>query len=72
MSEQVWQATGLTCDHCAKSITKSLLEVAGMQNVNIDLKANQTSSITTVGTRDFLASEIAEAMLQAGKYILVS
>ena len=70
MAEQIWKATGLTCNHCAQSITKNLLAIDGMKTVEIDVKPNETSSIQTLGSREFSSQEIADAMRQAGKYVL--
>lgn len=70
MAEQTWKATGLTCNHCAQSITKNLLAIDGMKTVGIDVKPNETSSIQTLGSREFSSQEIADAMRQAGKYVL--
>lgn len=70
MSDQSWKATGLTCDHCAASVTKNLMELSGMSNVEVDVKPNQTSNIETHGTRDFTPQEISGALRNAGKYVL--
>lgn len=72
MSEQNWKATGLTCNHCAQSITKNLMAIDGMSRVNVDVKPNEASLIQTVGARDFTPEEISRAMVQAGKYVLIS
>lgn len=72
MSEQNWKATGLTCNHCAQSVTKNLLSIDGMSSVNVEVKPNEVSSILTVGARDFTSEEISRAMAQAGKYVLIS
>lgn len=72
MPEQIWKASGLTCDHCAKSVTKYLLLIDGMASVSVEVMPNAVSSIQTVGTRDFLPEEISRALAQAGKYALIS
>ncbi|HUW88351.1 MAG TPA: heavy-metal-associated domain-containing protein [Candidatus Paceibacterota bacterium] len=72
MSEQNWKATGLTCDHCAQSVTKNLMLIDGMSSVNVEVKPNEVSSIQTVGAREFTPEEISRAMAQAGKYFLSS
>jgi copper chaperone CopZ len=51
MSDQNWKATGLTCDHCAQSVTKNLMTLNGMNSVEVDVKPNETS------TRDFQRPE---------------
>lgn len=72
MSDQNWKATGLTCNHCAMSITKNLMELSGMSSVDVDVKPNETSSIQTHGSREFTEKEISSALRQAGKYVLAS
>lgn len=70
MSEQNWKATGLTCNHCAQSVTKNLMLIDGMTSVNVDVKPNEVSSIQTIGARDFMPEEISKALMQSGKYTL--
>lgn len=72
MSDQSWKATGLTCSHCAASVTKNLMALSGMSSVEVDVKANETSDIQTHGTREFTSQEISTALRQAGKYVLAS
>ncbi len=68
--DQNWKATGLTCDHCAQSVTKSLMGIAGMENVSVEVHPEAPSSIATKGSREFSPEEISFAMRQAGRYIL--
>lgn len=68
--DQNWKATGLTCDHCAQSVTKNLMGIAGMENVSIEVHPEGQSSIATRGAREFSSEEISFAMRQAGRYIL--
>lgn len=70
MSEQNWKATGLTCDHCAMSVTKNLMALEGMENVNVKVNPDEVSTIQTSGTHDFSAKEISTALRNAGKYVL--
>lgn len=72
MAEQMWRATGLTCNHCAQSVTKNLMSLEGMTSVNVDVKPDEVSDIQTVGGREFSSDEISRAMAQAGKYVLTS
>lgn len=72
MSDQNWKATGLTCNHCAQSVTKNLMSLPGMNSVEVQVKPNETSTIQTHGSREFSSQEISSAMRQAGKYILTS
>lgn len=72
MSDQNWKATGLTCNHCAQSVTKNLMAISGMSSVEVQVNPNETSTIQTHGTREFTSQEISSAMRQAGKYVLTS
>lgn len=72
MSEQNWKATGLTCNHCAQSVTKNLMALTGMNSVEVQVHPNETSTIQTHGSREFTPQEISTAMRQAGKYILTA
>jgi copper chaperone len=72
MSDQNWKATGLTCDHCAQSVTKNLMTLNGMNSVEVDVKPNETSTIATHGAREFSPQEISSALRLAGKYVLTS
>lgn len=72
MSDQNWKATGLTCDHCAQSVTKNLMALNGMDSVEVEVRPDETSTIQTHGSREFTSQEISSALRQAGKYVLVS
>lgn len=72
MSEQNWKATGLTCDHCAQSVTKNLMALPGMDRVDVQVHPNEVSTIQTHGGREFTSAEISTAMRLAGKYVLTS
>ncbi|CAB4664376.1 unannotated protein [freshwater metagenome] len=71
MSEQQWSATGLTCGHCSQSVTKNLSALAGVTSVNIDVKPDEASHITTVADRDLSADEVFGALRASGNYVLV-
>ena len=70
MTDQEWQATGLTCDHCAQSITKNLMTIPGMQSVAIEVNPDALSAIRTSGSREFTSDEIGFSIREAGRYIL--
>jgi hypothetical protein len=53
---------GMTCNHCAQSVTKELQKVAGAADIQVDPKAGTAHLATdeTV-TEDQLAAAVAEA-----------
>jgi copper chaperone CopZ len=57
---------GMTCEHCKASVTEEVAEVAGVQDVRVDLP---TGRLTVTGDVDGAA--VAAAVDEAG-YRLVS
>jgi len=41
MSERTYTVTGMTCDHCARSVTTELSDLPGVSKVDIDLASGQ-------------------------------
>ena len=39
MEDSVLKVKGMSCSHCVKAITDALVELPGVSNINIDLKA---------------------------------
>lgn len=70
MTEQIWKATGLTCDHCKQSVSTKLMGIPGMEGVSVDVHSGELSVIRTNGSREFTDDEIGFAMREAGRYIL--
>ncbi len=55
--------TGMTCNHCANSVTEELQEVSGVTNVRVELNAGGNSDVfvTSAGPLDIPAAEAAVA-----------
>ena len=53
---------GMTCEHCAASVTEEISEVVGTQGVDVDL---ETGRVTVTG-EDFSDSDIEAAIKEAG------
>ena len=43
MSEITYSVPEMSCDHCKHAVTKELLEVAGVEAVNVDLGAKRVT-----------------------------
>jgi copper chaperone CopZ len=53
---------GMTCGHCAMSVTKELQKVAGAQDIQVDPKAGTAHLATAESvTEEALAAAVAEA-----------
>ncbi len=66
MSTTIVKATGLTCNHCAMSVTEEVSEVPGVTGINVDVVKDGTSTVTIEheGTLDIQA--VADAIVEAG------
>ena len=48
-SSSSYQVTGLTCGHCAKSVTQALQALPQVDDVQVDLAAGGVSTVTVTG-----------------------
>lgn len=63
MTETTYQVTGMTCEHCVRSVTEEVGEVAGVSSVDVDL-ASGRMTVTSTDSPDFAA--VAAAVEEAG------
>jgi copper chaperone len=54
--------TGMTCDHCVRSVREEVSEVEGVERVDVEL----TSGRLTVAGAGFSDDQIKTAVAQAG------
>jgi copper chaperone CopZ len=66
-----YQATGLTCGHCAQAVTDELTALDGVESVAIELVAHGASSITVTSAVALTDDAVAAALDEAGDYVLV-
>lgn len=69
---ETFGAVGLTCGHCASSVTEELSELEGVQQVDVDVVAGGVSSVTVTSDRQLDAAEIGRAIEEAGYAVAVS
>lgn len=43
MTQEILKVDGMTCDHCAETVTKAVKALAGVQSVNVDLDKNEVT-----------------------------
>jgi copper chaperone len=58
-----WTVTGMTCGHCAASVTEELLEVDGVQSVDVDVP---TGAVTVHSEGPVDRAEVEAAVREAG------
>jgi copper chaperone len=63
MSESTYTVTGMTCGHCASSVTEEIGEITGVQKVQVDLS---TGNVTVTSDRELSHDEIRSAVTDAG------
>ncbi|CCH35379.1 heavy-metal-associated domain-containing protein [Actinosynnema sp. NPDC047251] len=58
-----YTVNGMTCGHCASSVTEELTAVAGVTGVDVQLA---TGAVTVTSTRELTADEVGAAVTEAG------
>ena len=48
MTQQTYTVVGMTCDHCARSVTQEVNAVDGVTDVRVDLATGQVD-VTAIG-----------------------
>lgn len=58
-----WTVSGMTCAHCAASVTEELGEVDGVRDVHVDVS---TGAVVVVSDRALTRDQVARAVDEAG------
>ena len=61
--QTVYTVTGMTCAHCARSVTEELTELDGVTDVSVDVP---TGAVTVVSTAELAKEKVAAAVSEAG------
>ncbi|MBA2456843.1 MAG: heavy-metal-associated domain-containing protein [Nocardioidaceae bacterium] len=67
---QAYAVTGMTCAHCAHAVSTELVALAGVTDVNVDLVAGGTSTVTVTSQQPLDHAQVATALDEAGDYQL--
>jgi copper chaperone len=63
MSVNSYTVTGMTCEHCAASVTKEISQIDGVTRVEVDLP---TGAVTVSSTAPVDDAQIRTAVEEAG------
>ena len=63
---QTFSVAGMTCGHCVASVTEELQELPGVDQVNVDLVAGGTSTVTVTTTQPLDDDAVQAAVEEAG------
>jgi copper chaperone CopZ len=66
-TSRTFTVTGMTCDHCALSVTEEVAEAAGVEHVDVDLASGRLE-VTGSG----IADDAIVAAVQAAGYEVAS
>lgn len=72
MNTQTFPVTGMTCGHCVSAVTSELKEIPGVTDVNVDLVAGGTSTVTVASETQLVENDVAAALDEAGDYQLAT
>lgn len=63
MTEQTYTVTGMTCGHCALSVTEEVTAIDGVTDVRVDVP---TGRVTVTSETQLSANTIRAAVEEAG------
>lgn len=66
MSATTVKATGLTCNHCAMSVSEELQEIENVNDVNVEVVSGGESTVTINHDGDLDAAKVEAAIEEAG------
>ena len=66
MSATVVHATGLTCEHCAASVTEEVQEIENVNEVNVEVGKDGQSTITIDHDGELDDAKVEAAIAEAG------
>ncbi|MER7015103.1 heavy-metal-associated domain-containing protein [Saccharopolyspora sp. NPDC000359] len=63
MSEATYTVTGMTCEHCARSVTEEVGEIDGVTGVQVDLPSG---AVTVTSDQEIDVDRVRAAVEEAG------
>jgi copper chaperone len=72
MSTQTFPVTGMTCGHCVSAVTSEVSALPGVTDVQVDLVADGTSTVSVTADEALTQAQLAAALDEAGDYRLVT
>lgn len=63
MAQSTYTVDGMTCDHCAGSVTAEITKISGVTNVQVDVPAR---SLTIDSEQQLAREDVEEAVEEAG------
>lgn len=60
---QTWTVSGMTCGHCAASVTEVITEISGVENVDVVV---ETGAVTVTSAEPLDEAAVRAAVEEAG------
>ena len=60
---RTWTVSGMTCGHCASSVTEEVQEIPGVEDVWVDLTSG---AVTVTSTEELDEATVRSAVEEAG------
>jgi len=70
MTATTYQVTGMTCEHCARTVSAELRVLDGVSDVAVELVPGGESAVTVTSDAPLPAAAVATALDEAGGYRL--
>jgi copper ion binding protein len=69
MTTSTYVVSGMTCEHCVRSVTEEIAEIAGVREVRVDLPSG---SVTVDSEQSLDATKVRAAVDEAGYQLVES
>lgn len=63
MAETIYTVTGMTCSHCASSVTEEVSAIDGVTDVSVDVP---TGKVTVTSDAELTVDDVRAAVEEAG------
>ncbi|NIH79737.1 heavy-metal-associated domain-containing protein [Amycolatopsis viridis] len=63
MTQQTYTVTGMTCEHCVRSVSEEVGEIPGVTGVAVDLP---TGKVTVTSEQELTTDAVRAAVEEAG------
>ena len=70
MATATYPVTGMTCEHCVNAVTSELGALDGVSGVSVDLVPDGISQVTVASAAPLAEPAVAEALDEAGGYLI--
>ena len=70
MATTTYPVTGMTCEHCVNAVTGELGALDGVSGVTVDLVPDGISPVTVTSAAPLAEPAVAEALDEAGGYLI--